>query len=307
MGSTANKWFCSSLLLGVLAIAGCVPVYSYSPSDPPVAGRRIKPEDVAFIKPGITSRDEVISNLGVPTVDLSDLRTLVYVWIELKEQWVGVIPGLLFTAPRTADWTLLVAIDENDRVVSSGFDQRRWSDTVISQARKWAEAQLVRLQPARTSFDPLPIPEEKALIYIYRVKPPSSFSWSWSCLLFSAACLPARLTTPSWQFPVAVAIDDQYVTEMHDETYVALSVPAGQRNIVADPLPPYRYAKMKGNLVIDPSKRRPGTITVQVSPGQQYFLEVLSVTDGFGTLNTSLTVRNESAAKPVLQTFRPVW
>ena len=300
MGSAVNKWFSLSLLLGALAIAGCVPVPSYiaSPSDEPLAGRRFKPEDVAFIKPGITSRNEVISNLGVPTVDLSDLRILVYVWIDLKEDW-----GIVRRTPRTADWALLVAIDENNRVVRLGIDQRPWSDTVISQARKWAEAQQVRLPPVRTSFDPLPIPEEKAVIYIYRVKPSSSFSWSWSCLLFSASCLPPA---SSWRFPVAVAIDNRYVTEMHDETYAGVPVSAGRHEIVVDPLPPYRYV-MRGAWVIDPSKRRPGTITVGVSPGQQYFLEVLSVTDGFGTLNTSLTVRNESDAKPVLQTFRPVW
>ena len=175
MGSAVNKWLCVPLLLGALAIAGCVPVPRISPSDEPLAGRRIKPEDVAFIKPSMTSRDEVIANLGVPTFDLSDLRILAYAWTEPGGVWVGVIPFGVFTVPRTADWALLVAIDENNRVARLGIDQRPWSDTVISQARKWAEAQQVRLPPVRTSFDPLPIPEEKPVIYIYRVKPPFSF------------------------------------------------------------------------------------------------------------------------------------
>jgi hypothetical protein len=241
MGSAATKWFCVPLLLGALAIAGCVavPVPVASPSDPPLAGRRIKPEDVTFIQPGMTSRDEVISNLGVPTVDLSDLRVLVYVWIEYRGQWVGAIPGLLFTAPRTAEWALLVAIDENNRVVRSGFDERRGSETVISQAPTWAEAQQVSLPPVRTSFDPLPIPEEKAVIYIYRVKPPF-------------------VGPSSWLFPVGVAIDNQYVTEMHDATYAAVPVSAGRHEIVADPLPPYRWVPDEGSLGKRSFKETPG-------------------------------------------------
>jgi|CXWL01.1.fsa_nt_gi hypothetical protein len=290
MGIAAKKWFCLSLLLGALTIIGCVPVYFYSPTDEPVAGRRIKPEHVAFIKPGITTRDEVISTLGAPTVDLSDLGILVYVWKELKEQWVGVAPGFLFTSPRTADWALLVAMGENNRVVKSGFDQRGGLDTVNSQARKWAETQQVKLPPAKTHFDPLPTPKDKALIYIYWVKP--SF-W----------------VATSWILPIGVAIDNQYVTEMHDETYAAVSVSAGRHEIVAHPLPPYRYAPMKGNLAVDLSKRRPAAITIEVSPGQQYFLEIVSVYEDLMTtsLKTTLKVRNESDAKPVLSTFRPVW
>ena len=147
MGIAANKWFCLSLLLGALAITGCVPVYFYSPTDEPVTGRMIKQEHVAFIKPGITKRDEVISTLGAPTVDLSDLGILVYVWKKLKEQWVGVVPGFLFTSPRTADWALLVAIGENNRVVSSGFDQRGGLDTVNSQAHKSAMYLSSRINP----------------------------------------------------------------------------------------------------------------------------------------------------------------
>jgi hypothetical protein len=95
------------MLVQWLAVTGCVPVHVASSSDPPLAGRRIKSDDVAFIKPRITSREEVIAKLGPPRVDLSDPRTLVYVWIEPKEQWVGIIPTGLATAPRTADFALL--------------------------------------------------------------------------------------------------------------------------------------------------------------------------------------------------------
>lgn len=275
-----------------LAVTGCVPVKVASSSDPPLAGRKVTPEGMAFIKPSITTREEVIAKLGPPTLDLSELRTLAYVWIDLKEQWVGIFP-FLGTAPRTADLALLVVLNENNRVVRAGIDQRSYSDSVISQTRKWAEAQQVTLPPTRSSFDPVSIPEGKALIYIYRVKPPSSLD----TFFFRAR---------SWQWPVPIALDSQYVTEMHDETYSAVLVSPGRHEIVADPLPPYRYARTSGNLFIDPSKRRPGTITVDVRPGQPYFLEAFSASTQ-DDLTTALTLRSESEAMPVLRTFRPAW
>ena len=278
-----------------LVLTSCVPVHVASSSDPPLAGQRIKPDDITFIKAGITSREEVIAKLGPPTVDLSDLRTLVYVWIELKEQWVGVIPLGVATAPRTADLALLVALDENNRVVRAGIDQRSWADTVISQTRKWAEAQKVALPPTRSSFAPVPIPEGKALVYVYRTKPPAS--------------LGSRFFPPqSFVWPLAIGIDTQYVSEMHDDTFAMVSVSPGRHEFFANPFPPYRYPQYRGNLAIDPSKRQPGSVTVDVRPEQPYFIEVFSGSAmGDDGLTTSLTLRSESEAMPVLRSFRPTW
>jgi hypothetical protein len=251
-----KKWLSTLVLLSPLAFRACLPVYRYS--DEAVSGRKTAPEDIAFIKPGITTRDDVISKLGKPTVELQDLRILVYPWTEFKEQWVGVVPGFVWTAPRTADWALLVATDENNRVVSSGFDQLKWSETVISQARRWAEAQQVRLPPVSTSFSSAPIPEGSAVIYIYRIKLP----------LFGRPL--AQAFESDWALPVAVAIDSQYVTEMRDDTYVAFPVSPGAHEITADPLPSYmqrqaviwRSIPQGGYPAPQPFKVRKGTSTL---------------------------------------------
>jgi len=144
--------------------------------------------------------------------------------------------------PRTADWTLFVAIDENGYVVRAGLDQRKLYDSVRSQARKWAEAQELKLPPVQTSFAPLPIPDGKALIYFYRKQPPSFLS-----AFLGFGC------NVSLPFPVAVSIDDQYVTEMHDDTYAAIPIPPGRHEIVVDPAPPYWYVE-RGTLTISPSE-----------------------------------------------------
>jgi hypothetical protein len=95
---------------------------------------------------------------------------------------------------------------------------------------------------------------------------------------------------------------------MHDETFAALSVSPGRHEFFANPFPPYRYPKLRGNLAIDPSKRQPGTVMIDVRPDQPYFVEVFSGSAmGDDGLTTSLTLRSESEAIPILQTFRPTW
>jgi hypothetical protein len=206
--SKPHKWF-SRLLLAVLfgpvVVAGCIAVPVGSGSDEFVPDRRIRPEDVASIQPGITTREELTSRLGAPTFDLSDLGILTYVWFELKEDWavIWAIPtnpplgGGAAIIPRTADWALFAAIDQNDRVVRVGLDQRKLYDSVRSQARKWAEAQDLKLPPVQTAFAPLPVPDGKALIYFYRTQPPSS--------LGGFLGVGGDFSLP---FPIAVSIDD---------------------------------------------------------------------------------------------------
>jgi len=304
--SKPHKWFSRlllALLFGLVLSAGCVAVPIGSTSDEPVPGRKIRPEDVAFIQPGITTREELISRLGAPTFDLPDLGILSYVWLELKEDWavIWAIPtnpplgGGAVVIPRTADWALFAAIDENGRVVRVGLDQRKLYDSVRSQARKWAEAQGLKLPPVQSAFASLPVPAEKALIYFYRTKPPSS--------LAGFLGLGGDFSLP---FPIAVSIDDQYVTEMHDDTYAAIPILPGRHEFVIDPAPPYWYIE-RGALAVSPSQRRPAKLIVEAVAGQQYFLEVRSSTSGMGRIDTSLTLRNESDAQPSLRTFRPVW
>lgn len=285
-----NKKQLPVLLLSVLlSVQACVPVYSYH--DRVAAGQKVTSEQATFINPGITTRDEVISKLGKPAVDLRDLRILMYPWTELKSQWVGVVPGFIWTAPLTASWVLFVATDENGRVTHFGFQELKGSmstPTVISEARDWAEAEQVALPSASTSFSPMAIPEGKAILYVYRIDQP----------------LP-RFAFPS-ESPVAVAIDGQYVTELRRETYAAFAISPGAHEIIADPSPSYRFTLRL------PSAPRgsPTTINLLAAQRQQQFVHLLSVHQIHftkETIDTALTVTNGPDAESVLNTLRPAW
>ncbi len=77
-----------SLALALAALAfvvtGCVGVLPFPVSSSKVvAGRQLKPEDVAFIQPGITTRAQVVARLGTDYAALPYQRAIAYSW-EMK-------------------------------------------------------------------------------------------------------------------------------------------------------------------------------------------------------------------------------
>ena len=144
----------------------------------------------------------------------------------------------------------------------------------------------------QTRFTASSIPNDKSHIYILRLAP----SPSWKTALGAGA---------SWPRPVALAADGAYVSEIRDETYLALVVEPGVHELLADALPPYRYVE-RGSFVIDAGKRAPASLRVEAGPDQAYFVQLLC-TSGTGTLDTTLRQLPKEEALPILQKLRPVW
>jgi len=276
-------------------MAGCVVVPISGPSEAPLAGKRITVQEAKAVAAVGKSRAEVVSVLGRPTIELQDLKIAVYPWIEHKGDllalWLLAYP-IGAEIPETEDWALLVAFDEGEHVARAGLARWKPSESINTTARDWAESQGLKGPLPQTGFAASPIPQNKSLIYIFRSAPPSS----WKTVLGAGV---------SWPRPVAVAVDGTYVSEMHDETYVALVVEPGLHELVADALPPYRYVE-RGSLAIEAEKRKPASIVVVVQANRANFVE-LRCTSGTGTVETMLSPLPEGEAIPILQKMRPVW
>lgn len=281
--------------VGIL-MTGCIVVPISGPSETPLYGKRIKEQEITSVAAVGKSREEVISNLGKPTIELNDLRILVYPWMEDKGAWLilffsagGPFGG---TGAVQENWLFLVAFDDKDRVLHAGLVKRKEFDSINTVVRKWGEAQGLSLPPQQATFTLLPIPKNKSLFYIFRAKPPTS----WRTMIGMGF---------SWPWPVAVAVDGQYLSELHNETYTTLTVEPGKHELLADAKPPYLYAG-KGSLELVPDKRRPASISLNTLPNQVYFVRLLCTT-GTGTIDTSLTPKTEAEAIPVIQQFRSAW
>lgn len=241
-------------------------------------------------------RQEVISSLGQPTIELEQYRLFVYPWIEHKSDWLVFLapPGpflYLFTTPRTEDWALVVVFDADDRVANAALLKRPPQQSMNAVARGWLQAQGVRLPPPNATFAIMPVPEGRSHIYVYRVSPPIT--------------LLSFLGAGSWPMPIAVSLDGTVRSELSDETFVMLTVDPGHHDLVADALPPYRYSPT-GSLTIPPERRRPASVAIQASANERYFVELMCAT-GTGTVETTLKERPQAAAVEAVRDFRSVW
>ena len=82
-------------------------------------GHRITPTMVSFIRSGITTRQELLENLGPPTLDLEDGRLIAYTWETTGQQYAS----FFFVdrhwgeiGPRQRQWAFCVAFDKTERV-----------------------------------------------------------------------------------------------------------------------------------------------------------------------------------------------
>jgi len=279
------------LLLGFL-MAGCVAVPIPVASESPLFGNRVEEKEVASVAAVGQSREEVISNLGKPTIELKDLRILVYPWIEHEYDWLFIGAGFAAITPMTQDWALLVAFDDKDRVTHAGLVKQIVKifsrESINTTARNWADAQGINTPLLPTTFALSSAPIDKSLLYVFRTKRKS---------LFGGA---------AWPWPVALAVDGQYISEMHNETYIALKVEPGKHELLSDALPSYHYVE-RGSFVIPSASRRPASIILNTLPNQVYFIELLCPSGTGKGIESSLAQKTEADALPVIKDFRPAW
>jgi len=284
----------AALLLSLLAsvLSGCVAVPISGPREDPFAGIRFVEEEISLVAPVGRSRQEVISSLGQPTIELEQYRLFVYPWIEHKSDWLVFLipPGPLlysFTTPRTQDWGLFIAFDADDRVANAALLKRPPWRSINAVARGWLQAQGVKLPPPNATFAIMPVPEGRSHLYVYRVRKGHS--------AFETLC----------PWPIAVSRDGAVRSELNEETFVMLTVDPGQHDLVADPLPPYRYSPT-GSLTIPPERRRPASVAIHASPNERYFFELKCET-GTGTTKTTLEQRPQAKAEEAVRDFRSIW
>jgi hypothetical protein len=295
-----NILICHLILsITVFCISGCVVPLPSDSSSPALVGHKLGPEEINFINAGVTTRDELISKLGFPPIELEGFKILAYPWIALKRNWVvaGAAPyggGVIATIPETANNTLFVAIDNRNKVLKWGFDQRQRSDkfSIIAQARRWAESNELRLPSRQSGFTTPVITQKSAVIVLQRMKPAIS-----GTDFLSKARYPES---------VGVAINEHYCAELLDGEHVAISVPAGSHQILVHPVPPYRFWPGHPGWK-NFSSIHSSTITIEVSANKTYFLETQATLETGLKVETSLVVQDETEAKSLLAESVSIW
>ena len=268
----------------IVVFAGCV-VLPIPMPETPVAGKEIKSEQVTFITPGSTLREDVIRELGQPYAEFPDLRILAYTWEMHGGEviWAAGGPGGsgAGTIGMYKYYSLLIAFDPADRIVTFEKVVSTWPwETGRELALKWAEKQGLAVPKAPSMFVAQEIPLGQSTLYVYR----EGGFWD-------NPSLP--------NLAPEVGVDGKVFGWLRKGEYLAIILVPGAHTVTVDYLHRRYLALTAWDRVH--LKSTVTSIDVQTSPGQAYYV---AVQPRQGT--PLLTVRSEEEALPTLKEMKPM-
>ncbi len=127
-----------------LGLVGCLVLPVPTPHGRVLEGREVQAADIAFVRPGETSRSEVVRQFGQPSVYWRDENTLIYRWVQREGIlfWAvaGATTGGAGAMDLTAEFAYLVRCDAADRVVATETIRIRRSPSFGEQLLRWRDA-----------------------------------------------------------------------------------------------------------------------------------------------------------------------
>lgn len=274
--------FVTLLSFFLLVLIGCAAIIVPVPEGKVMSGRKITSENTAFIKQGITGRNDVLKELGRPDMDFKELRTVAYTWEVLGAYMPWVIGGPYAAAGGVKEiskpYILMINFDKEDRVSKFVIKERWPLDTVRSHAMKWIERENLDVLKPPNEFIALGLPKGQAVLYIFRPG-----GWRDAPLLHQPA----------------VSIDGEVVAELRKGGYIARVLKPGFHTVSVNPDPnPISFLK--------PRERPIRMFSFDALPDTAYYLKV-RIRYGFGALDPELMILPTENAIPVLKELKPTW
>ncbi len=121
------------------------------------SGYKISDETIAFIQPGVTTRSEVIENLGTPLFELQKPHVVAYSWGKLRatagtrvsqdtaiggrqvDYPMGATPAEEGGLVETKRWICCIALDDGNRVIRLEKLKLEGAASLEQAVRQWAE------------------------------------------------------------------------------------------------------------------------------------------------------------------------
>lgn len=108
------------LLCAMIPLQGCIVLPIPTQENKVLAGKPVTPDQLAFLKPGITTKTEVMNRLGSPGTIWEDARLYAYEWTMRQGILVWAIGGGYTGAAGVENlekrYMLLIQFDGRDRV-----------------------------------------------------------------------------------------------------------------------------------------------------------------------------------------------
>jgi len=127
----------ATVLIGMSA-SGCIAI---PVGERVVSGHAISVQEISFIKPGMTTKTQVLARLDDPSTAWEDERVLVYDWEEATV-WFRVMASRTSGAAGLVDfpiqqWLLLIEFDETDRVTRLERTVRPFNESYGEFLKRW--------------------------------------------------------------------------------------------------------------------------------------------------------------------------
>lgn len=275
-------------------MAGCLAIPVPTTEETVVSGQAVAEEEVRSMVSSGEHLPDVKARLGEPVVNLGPQRVYVYKWTVSKGELVWVLGGsgaaVIGHEPMVASHLLLIAFDENSRVLKTGTTKFKPFDSMTEQVRQWLSVNgLAAMVSGPRVGDSL---SHGPALFIYR---PSN----------SPCPFPTFDTST---FKPSVAVDDIIVGDLLKGEYLASGVQTGTHVITIDPLPTYRFeGQEESYFVQDVNEGRiPITIHIRVEPDVPAYVETWLCT-GTGKIEMHAVIRDAVSALQATRDLKPAW
>lgn len=277
----------SALVAGALVFsAGCVVVPTSLPSEKVVGGEPVDPATLASFKVGESTRQEVLESLGAPTFDIREYNTIVYTWLQhggsyfliAGAGYAGAIGSFRAYNPHS----VVLAFDKHDKLAAAeNVEWRFVTGSMVERTRTWLTDSKLPVPDSPEHFKPVAVPDDGAVIYVYRTGP-----------------APGKLTY-SYPGVTSVALDGQFRAELSKQSYVAFVVGPGRHVIAVNPCPLYRRTSYTPPCNV-------ATLEIEAETDSVSYLRTDSGT-GWGSIETLIEQLPETQALDGIKNLKPAW
>lgn len=137
--SVGVLWLSQVVLL--MFFTGCVVIPIPTKETKVLSGRPISPEKRVLLKPGETTREQVVNCLGPPSYEWEDRRTFAYVW-DMRQAIALWIAGAYYTGAAGVEdvpkhYVLLIEFDAGSKMVRSELVKRPWLESLKGLLIRW--------------------------------------------------------------------------------------------------------------------------------------------------------------------------
>ena len=122
----------------VIFLYGCIAIPIPTSENKVMSGEKISDEEIVSIEKGITSKSEIIDQLGLPDIHLIDKNIFAYNW-QTRQAIILFIGYGIGAEEIPKNYVLLLRFDSEDIVKNYKITKRSWFESYGDHLMEWSQ------------------------------------------------------------------------------------------------------------------------------------------------------------------------